>query len=313
MNKVGLIGMGHVGAHVAYSLIIQGIVDELVLVDKNEAKVNSEFQDLLDALPHMPHRTRVSIGDYPDLKDCDVIVNSVGQIELLMESHDRSSELKSTVPTVRAVAKDIKDSGFQGVLLNVSNPCDVTTREMAKVMGFPKGRVFGTGTGLDSARLLIQIVRKVNVDPSSIQAFMLGEHGNSMFAAWSCATVNGISIEQMAKQDEAWAFDRDEVEQLARQGGWVTFSWKHATEFSIATTTARMVRAILHDEDILMPASAELEGEYGQNDIFVGVPCIIGKNGVERVVEFPLSDEELAKLNDSCNAIRENLKIADSI
>ena len=232
-------------------------MDELVLADTDTARVESEYQDLLDALPHMPHRTRVSIGEYEDLADCDLIVN--------------------------------------------------------KGLGLPKGRVLGTGTGLDSARLVTQIVKKTNVDPNSIQAFMFGEHGNSMFAAWSCVTVNGLSIDEMAKQDPRWDFDRPEVEQLGRHGGWVTFSWKHATEYSVSTTAARMVKAILHDEKILMPASTELNGEYGQRDVYAGVPCIIGKDGVDRIVEFPLTQEELDKFNNSCNAIRANIKIADSL
>ncbi len=312
-RKVGIIGVGHVGAHVAYALIIQGIADELVLVDSDEARLESECQDLLDALPHMPHRTRVSAGRYEDLADCDVIVNSAGQIGLLLGSEDRSRELKYTVPAVRTWVDRVREAGFDGVVLSISNPCDVVTREIAKGLKLPKGRVLGTGTGLDSARLVTQIVKKTNVDPNSIQAFMFGEHGNSMFAAWSCATVNGLPIDKMAEQDEAWAFDRDEVEQLGRHGGWVTFSWKHATEYSIATTAARMVKAILHDERLLMPASTELNGEYGQRDVYAGVPCIIGKNGVERVVEFPLSEEELAKFQTSCDTIRANIAIADSL
>lgn len=312
-RKVGIVGVGHVGAHVAYSLAIQGIVDELVLVDTNKERVESECQDMLDALPHMPHRTRVWIGDYEDLADCDVIVNSAGHIELLLGSEDRSRELKFTVPAVRTWADRVREAGFDGVVLSISNPCDVVTREIAKHLQLPKGRVLGTGTGLDSARLVTQIVRKTNVDPNSIQAFMFGEHGNSMFAAWSCATVNGLSMDEMAKQDSRWDFDRAEVEQLGRHGGWVTFSWKHATEYSVATTAARMVKAILHDEHVLMPASTELTGQYGQSDVYAGVPCIIGKEGVERIVEFPLTEEELAKFNDSCNAIRANIEIADSL
>lgn len=312
-RKVGIVGVGHVGAHVAYSLAIQGIVDELVLVDTNEGRVESECQDMLDALPHMPHRTRVWIGEYEDLADCDVIVNSAGHIELLLGSEDRSRELKFTVPAVRTWADRVREAGFDGVVLSISNPCDVVTREIAKHLQLPKGRVLGTGTGLDSARLVTQIVKKTNVDPNSIQAFMFGEHGNSMFAAWSCATVNGLSIDEMAKQDDRWNFDRAEVEQLGRHGGWVTFSWKHATEYSVATTAARMVKAILHDEHVLMPASTELTGQYGQSDVYAGVPCIIGKEGVERIVEFPLTDEELSKFNDSCNAIRANIEIADSL
>ncbi len=312
-RKVGIIGVGHVGAHVAYALIIQGIADELVLVDSNEVRLESEHQDLMDALPHMPHRVRVSTGKYEDLADCDVIVNAAGQIELLLGTEDRSRELKYTVPAVHTWVDRVREAGFDGVVLSISNPCDVVTREIAKNLGLPKGRVLGTGTGLDSARLVTQIVKKTNVDPRSIQAFMFGEHGNSMFAGWSCATVNGLPIDKMAEQDEAWRFDRDEVEQLGRHGGWVTFSWKHATEYSIGTTAARMVRAILHDERVLMPASTELNGEYGQHDVYAGVPCIIGKNGVERIVEFPLSEAEQAKFQTSCDTIRANIAIADSL
>ena len=196
-RKVGIIGVGHVGAHVAYSLAIQGIVDELVLADTDTARVESEYQDLLDALPHMPHRTRVSIGEYEDLADCDLIVNSAGHIELLLGSDDRSRELKFTIPAVHTWVDRVRKAGFDGVVLNISNPCDVVTREIAKSLGLPKGRVLGTGTGLDSARLVTQIVKKTNVDPNSIQAFMFGEHGNSMFAAWSCVTVNGLSCQTL--------------------------------------------------------------------------------------------------------------------
>ena len=153
-RKVGIIGVGHVGAHVAYSLAIQGIVDELVLADTDTARVESEYQDLLDALPHMPHRTRVSIGEYEDLADCDLIVNSAGHIELLLGSDDRSRELKFTIPAVHTWVDRVRKAGFDGVVLNISNPCDVVTREIANGLGLPKGRVLGTGTGLDSARKL---------------------------------------------------------------------------------------------------------------------------------------------------------------
>lgn len=312
-RKVGIIGVGHVGAHVAYSLAIQGIVDELVLVDTNTVRVESEYQDLLDALPHMPHRVRVSIGEYEDLADCDLIINSVGQIELLIGGTERSRELKFTVPAVHTWVERVRKAGFDGLVLSISNPCDVVTREIDKGLGLPKGRVLGTGTGLDSARLVTQIVKQTDVDPNSIQAFMFGEHGNSMFAAWSCVTVNGLSMEEMAKQDPRWNFDKAAVEQNARHGGWVTFEWKHATEYSVATTAARMVKAILHDEHVLMPASTELNGEYGQHDVYAGVPCIIGRNGIEKIVEFPLSPEELSKFNDSCDTIRANMAIADSL
>ena len=147
---LGVIGLGHVGAHVAYALAVQGIADELILVDKNAQKLASEVQDLRDAAAYLPHRVTVRAGDFPDLGACDVIINSVGKIELLYQSHDRLTEMDYTVPAVRSYAQKIKDSGFDGVLINITNPCDIVTRELALGLGLPRGRVFGTGTGLDT-------------------------------------------------------------------------------------------------------------------------------------------------------------------
>ena len=147
---VGVIGLGHVGAHVAYALAVQGIADELILVDQKEQKLASEVQDLRDAAAYLPHRVTVRAGDFADLGECDVIVNSVGKIELL-ETHDRLTEMDFTIPAVRSYAHKIKESGFDGVLINITNPCDIVTRELALGVGLPRGRVFGTGTGLDTS------------------------------------------------------------------------------------------------------------------------------------------------------------------
>lgn len=163
---IGVIGLGHVGAHVAYSLAVQGIADELVLVDQEKQKLASEVQDLRDAAAYLPHRVTVRAGDFSDLGECDVIVNSVGKIELL-ETHDRLTEMAFTIPAVRSYAHKIKASGFDGVLINITNPCDIVTRELALGLDFPKGRVFGTGTGLDTCRR----VQPAAADPPSSIAF----------------------------------------------------------------------------------------------------------------------------------------------
>ena len=175
---LGVIGLGHVGAHVAYALAIQGIADELVLVDQNEQKLASEVQDLRDAVAYLPHRVTVRAGGFADLGACDVIVNSVGKIELLRGTHDRVTEMDFTIPAVRGYAEKIKASGFDGVLINITNPCDIVTRELALHVGLPKGRVFGTGTGLDTSRLLSALARQTGIDHKSITCYMMGEHGN---------------------------------------------------------------------------------------------------------------------------------------
>ena len=242
---LGVIGLGHVGAHVAYSLAVQGIADELVLVDKNEQKLASEVQDLRDAAAYLPHRVTVRAGDFADLGECDVIVNSVGKIELLRETHDRLTEMDFTVPAVRSYAGKIKASGFDGVLINITNPCDIVTRELALGLGLPRGRVFGTGTGLDTSRLLSALARQTGVDHKSITCYMLGEHGNQQFAPWSCVSFRGMPLDVWAEKDARFRFDRAALQKESIGGGWVTFSGKFCTEYGIATTAARMAHIVL--------------------------------------------------------------------
>ena len=281
---VGVIGLGHVGAHVAYALAVQGIADELVLVDQKEQKLASEVQDLRDAAAYLPHRVTVRAGDFADLGECDVIVNSVGKIELL-ETHDRLTEMDFTIPAVRSYAHKIKESGFDGVLINITNPCDIVTRELALGVGLPRGRVFGTGTGLDTSRLLSALARQTGIDHKSITCYMLGEHGSQQFAPWSCVSFKGMPLDKWAETDERFRFDRAALQKESIGGGWVTYMGKQCTEYGM-----------------------ELCGEYGESGLFAGVPCVIGANGVEQVVELPLTPEEKATFHQCCEGIRRNME-----
>ena len=305
---IGIMGLGHVGAHVAYSLAIQGIADELVLADQNQRKLASEVQDLRDAVAYSPHRVTVRAADFSELGDCDLLINSVGKIDLLRGTHDRVTEMDFTISAVRSFVDKVKASGFNGVVINITNPCDIVTRELALHLGLPRGRVVGTGTGLDTARLLSALARQTGIDHKSITAYMMGEHGNQQFAPWSCVSFRGKSLDDWAKTDERFRFDRDALQHESIEGGWVTFSGKYCTEYGIATTAARMASVVLHDEKAIMPASAELCGEYGEDGLFVGVPCVIGANGVEEVVELPLTDEEKATFHACCDGIRHNME-----
>lgn len=305
---LGVIGLGHVGAHVAYALAVQGIADELILVDQNEKKLSSEVQDLRDAAAYLPHRVTVRAGGFQELGVCDVIVNCVGRIELLRGSHDRLTEMDYTIPAVRGYAHKIRESGFDGVLINITNPCDIVTRELTLELGLPRGRVFGTGTGLDTSRLLSALARQTGIDHKSITCYMLGEHGNQQFAPWSCVSFRGMPLDVWAERDERFRFDRMALQKESIGGGWVTFSGKFCTEYGIATTAARMAHIVLHDEKTIMPASAELCGEYGETGLFAGVPCVIGANGVEQVIELPLTAEELATFHSCCEGICKNME-----
>ena len=305
---LGVIGLGHVGAHVAYALAVQGIADELILVDQNEKKLSSEVQDLRDAAAYLPHRVTVRAGGFQELGVCDVIVNCVGRIELLRGSRDRLTEMDYTIPAVRGYAHKVRESGFDGVLINITNPCDIVTRELALELGLPRGRVFGTGTGLDTSRLLSALARQTGIDHKSITCYMLGEHGNQQFAPWSCVSFRGMPLDVWVERDERFRFDRMALQKESIGGGWVTFSGKFCTEYGIATTAARMAHIVLHDEKAIMPASAELCGEYGETGLFAGVPCVIGANGVEQVIELPLTAEELATFHSCCESICKNME-----
>lgn len=307
-RSIAVIGLGHVGAHVAYSLAVQGIADELLLIDANEQKAVSECQDLRDSVAYLPHRVNVNVGGFSDLKDCDLIINSVGKIDLLIANNDRLDEMDFTIHAVNGYVDKIRKSGFDGVLINITNPCDIVTHQLALGLDLPRGRVFGTGTGLDTSRLLSALSMQTGVDHKSITAYMMGEHGAQQFAPWSCVSFAGMPLEELAKRDERFRFDHDEMRKTAIGGGWVTFKGKNCTEYGIATTAARMASVVLHDERRIMPASMELNGEYGETGLFAGVPCLIGKNGVEQVIELPLTDAERATFHECCDGIRHNME-----
>ncbi|WMI81220.1 L-lactate dehydrogenase [Anaerotignum sp. MB30-C6] len=303
-RSVGIIGVGHVGAHCAYSLAVQGIVDELVLVDINEQKAISECQDLRDSVAYLPHRVEIRTGGYGDLKDCDVVVVSVG---VITKSKSRLDELHVSIEMVNSFVKQVVDAGFDGIFAVITNPCDIIARQVHKLSGFDKSRVFGTGTGLDSSRLKAVLSRETGIDHKSLVAYTLGEHGDSQMAPWSHVSVNGKPLVELAAKDKKYDVDKDAVLKEAIGGGWVTFAGKGCTEFGISSTLARFVYAIFHDEKVVMPCSTQLNGEYGQHDIFISTPCVIGKNGVEEVLELNLTEEEMAAFQHSCDVIRTNI------
>lgn len=312
--QIAVIGLGHVGAHVAYTLIRDGVCDVLQLIDANEDKVKSERQDFMDCQQFLPHRTNVVVADFPDLKDTDIIINATGKITLLIENMNRDDELRYCVPNVRSYIPKIKASGFHGVLINITNPCDIITREFAKGLDLPKGHVFGTGTGLDTARLISVLHEKTGFSARSITGFMIGEHGNAQFCPWSAVSIGSQKLLEMRESDDPrFQFDLDSVTNAAVQNAWVTFSGKNCTEYAIASTAVRDAEAVLHDEKIIVPASIGLDGEYGEKDVFAGVPCIVGKCGVEEIVELPLLDEEKEKFHECCDRIRENIALADTL
>ena len=308
---VGVIGLGHVGAHVAYTLGIQGIADEILLCDKNQNKLISERQDLMDAVAFMPHHVNYRIATYEGLKECDIIVNCIGDISLCATG-SRDDEMNFTVAQVKNYIPKIKAGGFKGYYVNITNPCDVITNLIAKLSGLPTGHVMGTGTGLDSSRLVSAIAQQTGISHKSITAYMMGEHGAAQMVPWSLINFGGKPLAEL-EANPKFTFDKEEIRKQTINAGWVTYSGKQCTEYGICSVAATMVKALYHDEKIIMASSVPLNGQYGEDGIFVGCPALIGNKGIEEVIEFNLPPEELAAFKACCEKIRLNIAKAAKI
>ena len=312
-RTIGIIGTGRVGAHVMYSIALQGLADDILLVDTNEKKAQSECRDLFDTVALLPHRVRVKVVTAADLGECDIIVNACGNVEKFDIDKDISQELDYTIPEVRSWIAAVKDSGFDGVVINVSDPCDVITREIAKGLGLPKGRVFGVGTGIDTARLTSSLAKKTGIDHKSIICFMLGEHGDDQFVPWSYVSFRGKPLSILEQVDPVFRFDKDEMQNEAKNSLRIINEGKGFTEFAIAMVVNSLISCVIHDERSIVPVSAELDGEYGETGVFVGVPAVIGAEGVADILQLPLNEEEQKKFHSCCESIRENCALADKM
>lgn len=307
-RKIGIIGLGHAGAHVANSLLLQGVADELYLCGRTDPKVVAEAQDLHDSLSFVPYNTRIVNveGDYDALAACDIIVNTAGDVSLVSKSRD--GELFNTTDSARTFSNTIMDAGFSGVLVNVSNPNDVVSTAIWHLTGYDPKKIIGTGCGLDSARLRSEISKVTGVSPKSIHAHMIGEHGFAQVAAWKSAMIGGKTIDALAAEDpERYGFDQAEVEERARKGGYVTYAGKGCTEYAVANCTVSICAAVLHNEHAVMSASALMCGQYGEEGVYSSLPCLIGADGIEQIFTPELSPAEEEGFHKSCDHTRESI------
>lgn len=294
MRKIAIIGVGHVGSTTAHTLIERNLVDELVLFDQNEKIVAAEINDLIDGQIGQSSQTKLLAPSIKELADCDIIIFSAGDISLLQGTSDRFVELNFTKKVAKEWGQKIKESGFNGILVNITNPCDVITQYLQQLTDLPKNQVFGTGTTLDSSRMRHAVSQKLNVHPSSIEGYVLGEHGESQFVAWSSVRIAGIPIEENFSQTEL-----DELEIAARKGGWVTFSGKGYTSFGIANAVSIVVETILNDSQLIAPVS-----NYSDTDqAYVGHPAQISKNGIVKDFYFSLNTLEKQKWKKTIETI----------
>lgn len=313
IRKIGVIGLGHVGAHVADNLLMQGVADELYLCDIDDLKLKAEVQDLTDALSFFPHNCKVVDcgAEYEKLACCDVVVNAAGDVSA--SATNRDGELMVTTEITRTWPARLVDAGFAGVIVTIANPCDVIATEIYRLSGYDHKKIIGSGTALDSARVRNAVSKQVGLDQRSCNVYMLGEHGFSQFTAWSTCNFGGKPLSELeVEQPERFAFDHDELEEVARKGGYVSMKGKHCTEYAVSSAAVRIVKAVVSNEHFITACGTLLEGQYGESGCYASVPCIIGAEGIEEVIELNLPDDELEKLHASCAHIKDNIsKLGD--
>jgi len=301
MNKVGIIGVGNVGATLAHVLMRQGLVGELVLLDKNEDKLRSELLDLKDAASLFSTGTYLRGGDYEDLEDADVIISALGHIDSIAADEDRFGEMKLNIPEVKQVAKELNHVGFNGNLLVITNPCDAMTELYYRELDLPHWRIMGTGTLLDTSRMKHYVGEALEVDPRCVSGYVIGEHGDSQFVVWSSVAIGGKSMVDWAKEHQ---LDLNEIENQARQSGYHVHAGKGYTNVAIAEATACILEALLNDSQAVLPVS-----HYDiVHDCYISTPAFIGSSGVEAATFITLNEREQELLATSIGEIKEKSK-----
>lgn len=306
-RKAVIIGAGRVGSHAALCLMFQHLVNEIVFLDVNPEAAAAQAGDLNDLASGLGDNFVIRVGNYSDCKDAHFVILTAGRSRRPGES--RLQMLDGTVKILEGIVGPLRDSGFHGIVISVSNPCDVVTEYLFRNLGLPRSQVFGTGTLLDSARLRRALSEIIGVNSKQIQAICMGEHGDSSFIPTSHISVQGIDLREylsLTHMNSA-SLDIADVKRRVRESGSAIVSGKGCTEFGIGSVVASIVTAILHNDRVVMPLSVHLDGEYGESGICAGVPCVLGNQGIEHVLEIDLSYDERRAMRKSCDIIRENV------
>jgi len=305
-NKVGLIGTGMVGASFAYSLMQSGIANELVLIDADAARAEGEMMDLNHGMPFV-RPMHIIAGDYPDLADAEVVVICAGvgqrpgqtRLELVQTN---AGIFHNIVPKVTAVNQD-------AIIIVVTNPVDILTQIAAQIVGLDRCRVLGSGTALDTARLRYMLGVHYGVDSRSVHAYIVGEHGDSELALWSLANIAGVRLADFVGAN-GQGYDQaalDSIFSQTRNAAYEIIRRKKATYYAIGLGLLSIVEAVLRDQHTVMTVSSPLSGQYGVSDIAISMPAIVGRRGVEEVLNLPLSKSELAEFQSSAQTLKDRL------
>lgn len=293
-----IVGTGNVGASIAYALLNQRTpVKEIILTDLDQADADGEVMDLSDALAVSPSYLKLRAGTYRDAKDCDICIVTAGANQKPGET--RTDLVQQNAKVLRSVVEPVMASGFDGIFLIVSNPVDALTYLAQEISGLPYERVIGSGTVLDSARLRFRLASQLDVHPKSVHAYQIGEHGDSEFTLWSAATIGGEKITQLVPER-----DRASIEAFVRDKAYQIIQKKGATHYGIGVCIVQIINSILNDERRVLTVS-----NYDDNaKLYNGFPAVVGRQGIIRRLETPMTEREAVMFQKSNNAIKKTLK-----
>lgn len=301
-RKIVLIGTGMVGMSYAYALLNQNLCDELVLIDINKKRAEGEAMDLNHGVAFSGGNMEIYAGEYTDCCNADLVVLTAGLPQ--KEGQNRLDLLKENRKIFERILQSVLENGFHGIFLVATNPVDIMTRIVYEISGFQPEKVIGTGTALDTARLRYLLGEKFMIDPRNMHAYVMGEHGDSEFVPWSQAMMTTKPIFDLCGETEGCHFQELlELEEEVRMAAYKIIEAKKATYYGIGMAMARITKAIFGNEYSVLTVSAHLQGEYGENGIYIGIPCVVNRMGIQRIVELPLGSEEKQRLHSSCETL----------
>ena len=306
-RKAAVIGCGFVGSASAFSLMQSGMFTEMVLIDANKERAEGEALDISHGIP-FARPMKIYAGDYDDAADAGIVIITAGANQQPGET--RLDLVKKNIKIFESIIPEISKRNFKGIMLIVANPVDILTHAAIKLSGLPENRVIGSGTVLDTARLKCEIGEHLNVDSRSVHAFIIGEHGDSEIAAWSCANVSGIPLNDFCEMRGHFDHKKatEKIASDVKNSAYEIISRKKATNYGIAMSVKRICEAIVRDEKSILPVSAMMHGEYGIKDIVLSMPSIVGKNGFETHVPIALNKEEIENQQKSAAILKGILK-----
>lgn len=306
-RKVAVIGCGFVGSSSAFALMQSGLFSEMVLIDADTKRAEGEAMDISHGIS-FARPMQIYAGNYDDITDAAIIVITAGTNQKPDET--RLDLIKKNAAIMKSIVGEIKKRDFGGILLIVSNPVDILTLIALKESGYPSNRVIGSGTVLDTGRFKYLLGEHLDVDSRSVHAFIIGEHGDSELAAWSNARIGGLKVNDFCELRGHFNHEQSmkKIFENVRNSAYEIIERKHATYYGIAMAVKRICEAIVRNEKSILPVSSLMTGEYGLNDVVLSIPAVVDETGVQKVIPIELNDEELTKLKDSANILKDIAK-----